>query len=459
MYPRLELLNELLAEGGLIFASIDDKEGPYLTVIMDEIFGRTNRINVVAVKMSEASGVKMAHVDKRLPKLKEWLLIFGKGPRPKFNIDLLPPEKWNDEYKTILLGLSDVEIAEIKEKTSKEHASALDIDRCNELLEKSHTLSFSKYFKMEGVDEKDQTQWKFDNAYRIIQAVGSGSVLALAKRSQKSGGELSAALSSTGLVYLFKSEFDFSAKSPRIQVIFADENLMTHPGDFWPDIKTTGGVGQEGGVLFPNSKKPERLIERIISLGTEPNDIILDSFVGSGTTAAVAHKMGRRWVGIEMGDHAETLCVPRLNNVIDGEQGGISQSVGWQGGGGFSFYRLGEAIFDADGKLAPGIKFAPLAAHVWFAETGIALPTPATSAFLGDHNGTGYALLYNGVLGDKRPQGGNVLTNATLALIREAAKGFAGQMLVYGESSRLSAARLKAENIVFKQTPYDVKAR
>jgi adenine-specific DNA-methyltransferase len=244
-----------------------------------------------------------------------------------------------------------------------------------------------------------------------------------------------------------------------VQIIFADENLMTHPGDFWSDIKTTGGVGQEGGVLFPNSKKPERLMHRIIGLNTQEGDLVLDSFLGSGTTAAVAQKMRRRWIGIEMGDHAETLCVPRLRNVIAGEQSGVSEAVAWQGGGGFTFYRLGEPAFDAEGRIRAGISFAHLAAHVWFSEAGAPLQGEAASPFLGVHDGTGYALLYNGVLGDKRPQGGNVLTNATLALIREAGGGFGGPLVVYGEASRLSEARLRAEGINFKQTPYDVRAR
>src|SRR5690606_7648304 len=99
-------------------------------------------------------------------------------------------------------------------------------------------------------------------------------------------------------------------------------------------------------------------------------DIVLDSFLGSGTTAAVAHKMGRRYIGIEMGEHAVTHCAPRLRKVIDGEQGGISESVGWKGGGGFRFYRLGAPVFDEQGHINPGVRFGALAAHVWFCETG-----------------------------------------------------------------------------------------
>ncbi|WP_323809478.1 hypothetical protein [Sphingobium baderi] len=145
--------------------------------------------------------------------------------------------------------------------------------------------------------------------------------------------------------------------------------------------------------------------------------------------------------------------------VIDGEQGGISEAVGWQGGGDFAFYRLGEAVFDGHGAINPGISFAPLAAHIWFSETGLPFAGAADTPFLGAHDGTGLALLYNGVLGDKRVSGGNVLTRKTLAMVRASAGAFSGPITIYGEASRLSPESLRAEGITFKQTPYDVKAR
>ena len=206
--------------------------------------------------------------------------------------------------------------------------------------------------------------------------------------------------------------------------------------------------------------KPERLIQRILHIATNPGDLVLDSFLGSGTTAAVAHKMGRRWIGIEMGGHAVTHCAPRLTKVIAGEQGGISAAVGWRGGGGFGFYRLGSPVFDADGRIARGIAFADLAAHLWFAETGAPLAgEAATSPYLGQHAGRGIALLYNGILRDKRPQGGNVLTRATLDMVRAAAGDFIGPLTIYAEASRIGTAALAAANVTFRQTPYDIRAR
>nr|VFK00829.1 MAG: adenine-specific DNA-methyltransferase [Candidatus Kentron sp. H]VFK01876.1 MAG: adenine-specific DNA-methyltransferase [Candidatus Kentron sp. H]VFK05225.1 MAG: adenine-specific DNA-methyltransferase [Candidatus Kentron sp. H] len=209
------------------------------------------------------------------------------------------------------------------------------------------------------------------------------------------------------------------------------------------------------------------MIQRILDIATNPGDLVLDSFLGSGTTAAVAHKMGRRWIGIKMGEHAVTHCAPRLEKVIAGEQGGISQSVGWQGGGGFRFYRLGRPVFEEAGHIRRDISFSVLAAHVRFSETG----RPWTggdagagqSPLLGLHEGRAFALLYNGVLGDKRVNGGNVLTHALLKSIHEEVarpdRSFLESLTIYGTRSALSDATLKREGVLFKQTPYHVKAR
>ncbi|PTE16865.1 site-specific DNA-methyltransferase, partial [Cereibacter changlensis JA139] len=114
-------------------------------------------------------------------------------------------------------------------------------------------------------------------------------------------------------------------------------------------------------TLFPGEEvfatpKPETLLHRIISLSTKEDDLVLDSFLGSGTTAAVAHKMKRRWIGVEMGDHARTYCARRMEKVIAGEKGGISKDVGWTGGGGFRFCRLGQAVYDAEGRIDHAIR-------------------------------------------------------------------------------------------------------
>ena len=156
-----------------------------------------------------------------------------------------------------------------------------------------------------------------------------------------------------------------------------------------------------------------------------------------------------------MGDHALTHCVPRLQKVIEGEQGGISEAVSWQGGGGFRLYKLGVPVFDEYGHLSPAIRFAPLAAHLWFVSTGIPYKGRAASPYLGEHDGVGYYLLYNGILGDKRPDGGNILTGKVLAGLPP----HEGEKVFFGEGCNLSSQRLQAEQITFLQIPYEIKAR
>jgi adenine-specific DNA-methyltransferase len=221
-----------------------------------------------------------------------------------------------------------------------------------------------------------------------------------------------------------------------------------------------GNCRLEGDADFRSGKKPEAWLKYLLERFSDENDLILDSFLGSGSTAATAMKMKRRFIGVEMGPQAVSHCAPRLSKVVSGEQSGVSEELRWQGGGGFRFYRLGPPVFTEDGQIQPDIRFPVLAAHIWFAETGSPWTEPQPpSPFLGAHDGHGYALLYNGILGDKSVLGGNVLTRKTLAAIRAAQDDFTDPLTVYGERTVLSEATLKAEQIEFKQTPYDVKAR
>ena len=231
-------------------------------------------------------------------------------------------------------------------------------------------------------------------------------------------------------------------------------------GTYWTGFPLNN-LTKEGDVQFPNGKKPEALIQRVLELCSAENDLILDSFLGSGTTAAVAHKMKRRYIGIEMGEHAQTHCIPRLNKVIDGEQGGISKAIGWQSGGGFGFYTLGAPVFDAEGHITTDVHFKELAAYIWWLETktatGVKIDT-AQTPFIGEKEGVAYYLLYNGILGDRRPNGGNVLTSNVLAYLQEI-HPHSGKKVIFGEASRLGLARLAAENIEFKQIPYELHDR
>lgn len=167
------------------------------------------------------------------------------------------------------------------------------------------------------------------------------------KRSKKDTASFSI-ITPNNKSYLIRGDFNDNTRLPRCKFLFADLYLEVHPGDLWIDIKTTG-LDNEGGVDFPKGKKPEKLIKRIIGMSTQEGDLVLDSFLGSGTTTAVAHKMGRKYIGIEMGDHAYTHCKVRLDKVIDGsDQGGVSKAVEWKGGGAYKFYELAPSFIIKD---------------------------------------------------------------------------------------------------------------
>jgi len=349
MRDRIEVLRRLLCTDGLIFVQIDDREMPYLTVLMDEIFGRDNRVNIIAVKMSEATGVKMAHVEKRLPKLKEFILVYRKDQMPAVSVEMVPLDNWNEEYKSVLVGIDRQEGDTLRDLRQKDTCTPDDVSTAKSILAKAKIISLTEYFKTHGTARNAQDAWRWENAWRIVQLVGAQSIKKLVTDIPLNDADVSAVLSAQKVLCLYYTKFDRTTRDPRLRLLFAEDYLTRNPGDYWQDIKTTGGVGQEGGVLFPNGKKPEALIKRVIGMCTSPGDLVLDSFAGSGTTGAVAHKMGRRWIMIELGEHCHTHIIPRLKKVIDGEDpGGITESVGWKGGGGFRYYRLAPSLLEKD---------------------------------------------------------------------------------------------------------------
>jgi adenine-specific DNA-methyltransferase len=211
--------------------------------------------------------------------------------------------------------------------------------------------------------------------------------------------------------------------------------------------------------------KPVRLIKRILEIATDKNSLILDSFSGSGTTAHAVMELNkedggnRRFILVELEEKiAKEVTAERIRRVINGhasqKQDGTTEKV--QGlGGGFRYCRLGEPLFDKFGNIRQGVKFKELARHICFSETGVPLPEKSklNTPLLGIFKGTAYYLLFNGIRGDKTINGGNVLTSRIL----ESLPKHTGPKIVFGESNRLSSARLKKENIVFKQIPYEIK--
>jgi hypothetical protein len=223
----------------------------------------------------------------------------------------------------------------------------------------------------------------------------------------------------------------------------------------------SNNIHKEGGVDFPKGKKPERLLKICLELATNPGDYVLDSFLGSGTTAAVATKMGRKWIGVEMGEHASTHVAPRLSSVVFGsDQGGISAELGWNGGSGFRFCNLGEPLFDADGNVSPAVTYPDLAAHVFFCETGSPIPRRAdgSSPLIGTFQGRAIYLLHSAdAIGVASANAGNVLTAAMLDSLPMPEPDFTGARVVYAEGCTVPDDRLSRHGVTFKQIPYQIE--
>ena len=466
IYPRLELLEQFLRPDGFIAVQIDDKQYARLYIMMCELF-REQNLKTICVKMSEATGVKMASVNKTksIAKLKEYIILAGKSGIKNLELERIPKEKWDNEYKTICLNVKKEELDFVKNALDNEERTEEELKILSEIVSSMSFVSLNEYSKQNNIKITDD--WKFNNAWRIVQFVtltGGARDLAVDKKMSYAADKLPnffPVVTPRKKAYLINSSFNHKTELPRCKVLFADQYLTVHLGDFWSDIKTTG-LDNEGSVDFPKGKKPEKLIERIFTACTKENDLVLDSFLGSGTTAAVAHKMNRRYIGIEIGEHAKTHVVPRLKKVIDGEQGGISKLVNWQGGGAFRFCELGETIFDEFGTINSDIDFEALAAHIWYLENRFPWQKNVEkSPLVGIHNGKVYYLLYNGVLGDRTVNGGNVLTSKMLKNLPHfdelLAQGL--DMVIYGEGCRLMASRLAEKRITFKHIPHDVSAQ
>lgn len=412
IYPRLELLRELLSEDGSIWISIDDDECHYLKVICDEVFGRKNFINNVI-----------------------WEKKYG----------IQNDAKWlSDNHDHILC-----------------YAKNKEVWRPN-LLPRTDEMN-ARY---KNPDNDPRGNWMSDNlSVKTYNANSDFTIITPSGKSVNPPAGYCWRVSKETYVNMVKDNRIWFGKdgngTPRIKRFLSEVKQGMVSRTIWNRVDVGDNDEAKKEIKVFNSDnvfgtpKPERLIQRILTLATNEGDLVLDSFLGSGTTCAVAQKMGRRYIGIEMGEQAITHCVPRMEAVIDGEQGGISKAINWNGGGGYTFYDLGETIFDENGNINKQVDFKTLASHVWFTETKTPLVNYEKSPLLGIHNGVAYYLLFNGILGDKKPDGGNVLTQKVL----DSLPVYEGKKIIYGEVTRMNSEKLKANNIVFKQTPYDVKAR
>ncbi len=436
MLPRLQLLRDLLSEDGSIWVTLDDNEAHYMRVLGDEVFRRESFI--IDISWRKRDGPPN---DRKLGHVHDHLLVWARR-REGMSKKTVAEEAFNLMQRT---DKADAQYQVFNEPSGlDERGPFRKIDTTAN--GKGGRFVESLYFPItnpytgEDVFPRKGTCWRHNRDemtrlqadHRLYWGVKGTATTPMRK--------------------LFKSEAKQGMSSPSI---WEDAGLNQHASAEMEKL-----FGEKAAFETP---KPELLMQRILHIATHPGDLVLDSFLGSGTTAAVAHKMGRRWIGIEAGEHAVTHCLPRLKKVVEGEQGGISVAVGWQGGGGFRFLSLGAPLFDADDEIDADVRFADLAAFIWMRETSRPLdPAAATSGLplIGTHSsepgsaGTAY-LLFNGILGDRRPAGGNVLTSAVLDALRTLC-WHAGPKVIYGEACRLGAARLGAEHIVFRQLPHAV---
>ena len=369
MQPRLQLLRNLLSDDGSIWIQIDDEEQAYLKVMCDEIFGRANFVNMISVNMKNIAGASGGGEDRRLKKNCEYILIYAK------NYDLLDTFRAAYDYEEISElverykeeGISWKYTSVFLDEGEKRYiASTVDGDG-NEIKIFEHTnyvlKSISSVAKDEGITEKD-VYYRY--AGRIIRTTMPQSSIRprVMKKLQEMGYSndlisieyVPKTGKNKGTVYTQYYKGDkynlFAWLSDVLEERDGVYYKKTMQGTYWDYTAGTKNLTKEGKVEFPNGKKPEALISRIFSMTTVEGDYVLDSFLGSGTTAAVAQKMNRKWIGIEMGEHAYSHCKVRLDRVIDGEDtGGITKDVKWQGGGGYHFYELAPSLLIKNDKL------------------------------------------------------------------------------------------------------------
>ena len=307
MRDRLEIIRRLLSDDGSIWITIDDNEAHYLKVLCDEVFGRTCAVANIAWRSSDApnNDAKTFSVDHN------HILVFSRQP-----------------------GWLSYELPRTKEANA--HYKNPDND------------PNGPWFMGNLSSPKPRPNLR----YKVISPTGCEiDPPANGWRWQES----------TLLDMVETGEITFSPDGRRvIKKTYLKNQRGLSPSTMWDDIEDTGHNRQakyELKKLFPqvetaelfSTPKPERLIRKMLMIATRPGDLVLDSFAGSGTTGAVAHKMGRRWIMVEMGEHCHTHIIPRLQKVIDGEdRGGITKSVDWKSGGGFRFYRLAPSLLEKD---------------------------------------------------------------------------------------------------------------
>ena len=331
MKNRLEVSKDLLAPDGVIFVHIGNEEASYLQVLMDEIFERNNCLNHITMTTNAPSGFK-ATSDKIFSTANH-IFLYAKDSQRVNLTKIYVPKEYDKSYKYYLINPT-------------EHHSNWKYTTIQNILAQEKGMS-EKEFKA-SISESDLkkliSNFADKNKERVFRtaAIGGGAAKKRAETIAKSK-------TLEGIVIQHPEEDveDFYILNGE-QILFwskvyneIDGKLMPSMSltDVWTDIPFTG-IANEGGVKFKNAKKPELLLKRILEISTHPNDIVLDFHLGSGTTAATAHKMKRRYIGVEQIENQIEITLTRLKNVINNENHGISKLVNWQGGGSFVYCEL-----------------------------------------------------------------------------------------------------------------------
>ena len=352
MYQRLQSLYKLLDnEYGMLWVHLDEEEVHYCKVILDELFGRNNFVSHITYERSAVAGLGQGGY---LVNTTEHILLYKKKNLPNTkNYSYSSLElKTMKRYNRYIISYGSKEL--IKEFQSKsngcpvkvykhsdykiESISLKDFENNKTHINQVYVENINNIFRGNRVQKENEFQ---NSIISIMDNNSLYSVDYIPSRGKYENQETT--------LYYFNKEL-LSFLSDTAEVVDANIVKSQKMTTLWTHGEIPkADIAHEGNVYFPRGKKPEQLLKRILSMTTAKNDLVLDSFLGSGTTAAVAQKMGRRYIGIELGNHAYTHCVPRLKMVTDGtDQGGISKAQDWHGGSGFKFYELAPSLLKED---------------------------------------------------------------------------------------------------------------
>ncbi len=332
MKNRLEAAREFLSDDGVIFVQCDDNEQAYLKVLMDEIFGRENFIASLHVELSATQGMKVASAKKgNIVKNAEYILIYSKNMENLVFIrSLYVAKEWDEHYSIY-----------IDPETKKRETLLNFLKNGYENITKDKIIALYN-------DDKDFRDFIHKNANNIYRDAMIEVNFNFTKEQENNlnNGEIV----EYNQYLIFKNSNNIIRQFLKLSDAIGETDdfdakigLRKIRGDWWGGFyKDMMNINKEANLVWKAGKKPERLIRDILEIATQENDLVLDFFAGSGTTCAMAHKMKRRYIGIEQMDYIETITKERLKKVIEGEQGGISKKCDFKGGGSFVYAELKE---------------------------------------------------------------------------------------------------------------------